>query len=112
MPIVEMGGGQAVNVIGHPDGIGAVPAKGSKWQWSRGTNDMVVAILGATFRAGLLVAAVQRKLVFRHITFVEVGRISKSSTATVRQTVMPPGVRAAGAASHDGDEKMRLVFVR
>ena len=124
LPIIKMGRGQTVNVIGHPDGVGPVPAKGSKRQWSHAPWASMGIGTGATFRAGLLLvavvvvvvpwltAAVQRKLVLRDVTFVKVGRISRSCTATVRQAMMPPGVGAAGAASHGGDEKMRLVFVR
>lgn len=118
MAIIKMGGGQAVNVIGNPDGVGPVSAKGPKWSGGFGIA-IVVVILGATFRAGLLLvttivvipgptSAVERQLVFRDVALVEVGRISRSCTA-VDQTVMPPGVGAAGAASHGGDEKMRWV---
>ena len=80
--------------------------------WSGGVGILDVATRSTTFRAGLPAArptsAVERQLVLRDVALVEVGRISIPCAAAVRQTVMPPGVGAAGAASHGGgDEKVR-----
>jgi len=57
--VVEVGGREAVDVVGHPHGIGPVPAKGSK-PWRR---SLLISI-------STCMAPMERQLVLRHVALV------------------------------------------